>query len=384
MSGIKDKSSSEDGSAIATSANTYGAPIWKMFYFIMEEEDKDMFYSMIEVLRKTLKVYNQSNLSEYFENKYFKEDFIKQYSKWYRREMYGVKWILDHNMHVESWHNFLKSVIMIRLKNVRIEKLLRTLVQAETVYCWKWARSVAGCPKKFDRSWIAMHGGVVPTAYESVCSNGKVCTTAEVEIPLPSLAEVKRTSYKQDICKRLQELQGLLRTRFLPVHRQKAVLKQLTATVNVYRYEATMCDTVVTTPVSFAKTDESSQRKIPRVIAQYQQFKRKRARKNFINTNVSPFRSNAANRHNLFQSFQMGCGVNTEVLTETKLKSLVVILSVKKTRWNITLGGITFTPSIAGIVIVTPHGLESLHVQVMKASVHAMNITKTYSRHTHV
>ena len=149
-----------DMSAVETSKNTYGSAAFQLFYLLMEETDKETFDNMVVVLRSTLKSYGQTKLLEYLDNEYLTEDRVKQWSKWYRKNMYGCKWILDTNMHVESWHNFLKSVLMGRLKNVRIDKLLRILVQAEVVYRWKWSRTRLGCHKRFDPAWLEMHGHV--------------------------------------------------------------------------------------------------------------------------------------------------------------------------------------------------------------------------------
>lgn len=99
----------------------------------MEEEDEDNFYKLLEICRQTLKQYGQTKLLEYFEEFYFKETRIKQWAKWYRLKMYGCKWILHTNMHVESWHNILKTRIMGRLTNVRVDKLMRILLRAEVI-----------------------------------------------------------------------------------------------------------------------------------------------------------------------------------------------------------------------------------------------------------
>jgi len=153
----------------------------------------------------------------------------------------------------------------------------------------------------------------------------------------------------------------------VPVDRQKAILRQLTGVINVLKHESEYATHVVTVPETFTKTEDAKSKVIPRVLTQYR-FKRKRSRKQIVNTNVAAFQSSETNRHNHFQSFQMACGVNTEMLTETKLKSLIVTLRVKQSRNKVTLGGVTLSPSIGGIVIALAHGVESLHVQVMKVS----------------
>ena len=127
-------------STLETSKFIYGTPIWELFYSLMKETDKETFFSMLSIFRKTCKAYNQQNLLQYFEKNYFPEHRIKQWATWFRKEMYGVQWLLNDNMHIESWHNYLKSVIMGRYKNVRVDKLLKILVQAETIIFWKWTR----------------------------------------------------------------------------------------------------------------------------------------------------------------------------------------------------------------------------------------------------
>ena len=160
-------------------------------------------------------------------------------------------------------------------------------------------------------------------------------------------------------------MQRLLRTKLLPVERQKAILRQLTGVVNVLKHEGEYTTHVVTAPASFTETEDAKDKLIPRVLNQYK-FKRKCSRRHIVKANVSAFRNSETNRRNHFQSFQMACGVNTEIQTATKLKSLTVTLSVKQSRKKVTLGGVTLSPSIGGIVIALAHGVESLHVQVMK------------------
>lgn len=377
-------------SAVEMSKETYGSAAFQLFYLLMEETDKETFDHMVEVLRSTLKSYGQSKLLDYLDREYLRQDRVKQWAKWYRISMYNCKWILDTNMHVESWHNFLKSVLMDRYKNVRVDKLLRILVQAEVVYRWKWSRTRLGCLKRFDPAWLEMHGHVSivdsvpdPTAgityFEHIYNKFRnvleffSSDTTTGTAPAPTRKEVKRTSYTKDILRVVTEVQSLLRTKLLPVDRQKAILRQLTGVMNVLKHESGYGTHVVTVPEGFTKTEEAKCKVIPRVVTQYQ-FKRKCGRKQIVKTNVSAFRSSEMNRHNHFQSFQMACGVNTEMTTATQLKSLTVTLRVKQSRSKVTLGGITLNPSIGGIVIALEHGVEALHVQVMKVHYNLKNI----------
>ena len=122
---------------VTSSKITYGAPIWQLFYLLMEEEDEDTFMNMVDVFRHTLKQYRQTKLAEYFEDRYLREGRVNQWAKWYRKKIYGCKWLLHNNMHVESWHNFLKTQCMGRLKNVRVDKLIRILMQAEVIFSFR-------------------------------------------------------------------------------------------------------------------------------------------------------------------------------------------------------------------------------------------------------
>ena len=366
MSGADQHEDAEVNSVIETSKATYGTPIWQMFYLLMAEEDEQTFHSMVEVLRETLKSYGQSKMLKYLEEKYLTKDRIKQWCRWFRKTMFNCEWKLNTNMHVESWHNFLKSVIMGRLKNVRIDKLIRILVQAALVYSWKWARTLAGCvTKRIDPAWFDMHGH--PYTEEHTHESVSASTGGKpTQVSAPSRPEVKRTSYTEDILQRIADLRIAVKTRKLPLARQKAVLKQLTGAVNVYRTESAYADNVVTRPVSFVKTADAKCKVMSPVVNQYARFTRKASRVTHVRTNVKAFRESESNRHNHFQSFQLGCGKNMHVATNTELKWLRLTLNVTKYRKNITLGGITFTPGIAGIVVGTAVGVDALHVKVMK------------------
>lgn len=322
--------------------HTYGTPVWQMFFLLMREEDKETFFNMLGVLRKTLKLYRQDRLLQYFEERYFSEERIKQWAKWFRQGMYGCKWLLDTNMHVESWHNYLKTHLMCRLKNVRVDKLLRVLVQAEVVYFWKWSRTALGAYERVDPAWKIMHGHVA----KSSMSVAPLCVD---QVPMPTRKEVARKSYKETLVETVAEIQRLIKCKCLPLERQRAVLQQLNSVKHVLRHEATYGQNVITTP-AFVTTDTKSERVIPQVAKQYQ-FKRKRSRAAFVRTNVKAFKGSSSNRHNHFLSFQMGCGTASDNFSVTPLKTKLVALQVQKSRKTVTLGGITFMPSIGGIVI---------------------------------
>ena len=68
-------SNTPNNSVVERSEHSFGTPIWQMFYLLMEEEDKDTFDNMVEVLRNTLKAYAQHKLLKILDDKYLKHDF---------------------------------------------------------------------------------------------------------------------------------------------------------------------------------------------------------------------------------------------------------------------------------------------------------------------
>ena len=342
QSKTKKKAGKGSRKCIDETKHTYGTPVWEMFFLLMGEEDKETFYNMLGVLRKTLKLYDQKTLLKYFEERYFTPERIKQWAAWYRKELYGCKWLLNTNMHVESWHNYLKTHLMCRLKNVRVDKLLRVLVQAEVVYFWKWSRTRLGAYERTNPNWVIMHGPVSQ-------SNMSVSPMVVDRVPMPSRQEVKRKCYKETLVETSAEIQRLIKCKRLPLERQRALLQQLNSVKHVLEHEATYGDGVITAP-EFTVTDTKTTRTIPRVVEQYE-FKRKKSCKAVVRTNVKAFKKSETNRHNHFLSYQLGCGYNPKHFSGTPLKSTIVTLKVKKTRSSVTLGGITFMPSIGGIVI---------------------------------
>ena len=112
---------------------SYGTPTWELFYIMMKEPDEGQFRQQLSLFRRGLKSHGQHKLLEYFEKSYFTEHRIRQWACWYRHKMYNCVWILDTNMHVESWHNFLKTDILHRKSNVRIDMLILALMKSEKV-----------------------------------------------------------------------------------------------------------------------------------------------------------------------------------------------------------------------------------------------------------
>ena len=106
-------------------------------------------------LRSVLISHGQHDLLAYFDEHYFPEERIKQWATWYRYDMYGCKWILNSNNHVESWHNILKTYILKRKVNVRVDNLIHHLIRAAKIYIWKWLRCKSGWKVHTDPGTIA-------------------------------------------------------------------------------------------------------------------------------------------------------------------------------------------------------------------------------------
>ena len=70
----KDKEEEEvktKGTAVTASNRTYGLSIWEFFVILVEEKDKDLFYTYLRAFRDNLKRYELHSLSQYFEEYYF-------------------------------------------------------------------------------------------------------------------------------------------------------------------------------------------------------------------------------------------------------------------------------------------------------------------------
>jgi hypothetical protein len=275
--------------------------------------------------------------------------------------MYGIEWLLDNNMHIEAWHNILKSVIMGRLKNVRVDKLLRVLVEAEMMIFWKWQRYQLGTTHRFKKGWEAMHGFVHSTTSLADSSSPPSVQTHQ-DSPTTAVKDVKvsrRTCYLDAIKERVTDISTLLQRKRPELDRQRMILRQLTRIRNVLKNELSFQQHVVTEPEplqSFPKCEDRS-RTIKPVKNQYHQFKKKtRKQTNIIRTNVKSFRNNESNRRNHFQSFELSLGMSADTVLTTTLNTTSVILKVVRTRGSMTLGGISFMPTIGGIVIGEDRG----------------------------
>ena len=213
------KTSADDDTVVSQSIQeskkTYGTPARQLFNCMMKEEDETRFYELLEVFRATMKLYDQESLLNYFEGQYFAPNRIPKWAYWFRLKMFNCEWKLNTNMHVESWHNILKTHVMGRIKNVRIDKLLLILVKCEVLYFWKWSRCRLGCYLKCDPQWAVCHGHVPPES-----TDGPSLFTP-VQIATPTATESKRKSYTDQMCGKVDTIKQLLKTRVLPVDRQK-------------------------------------------------------------------------------------------------------------------------------------------------------------------
>lgn len=104
------------------------------------------------------------------------------------------------------------------------------------------------------------------------------------------------------------------------------------------------------------------------------QYKFKKPKKNISCTvNVKGLRNSVKARYNHVLSFQLSGQDGDKLAVPAPedfpaTSSLRVMLSVKKTRSSVTLGGITFAPVIGCMVIPAPgldRGMEALHVRVV-------------------
>ena len=113
---------------------TYGMSAWEFFQCLLTERSETEFRRLLKLYKSNLIQHKQLKLLGYLQTHYFTEDRLKQWTLWYRLNMYDVDWIANTNMFVESWHNILKTHILGRKKNVRVDTLIRALLKAECRY----------------------------------------------------------------------------------------------------------------------------------------------------------------------------------------------------------------------------------------------------------
>ena len=368
------------------SARTFGVPIWEFFYILLAETDKSKFYQYLRWFRDNLKRYKLLPLLQYFEKFYFTEDRIKQWASWYRVQMFGCAWKLNTNMHVESWHNILKTSIMERKKNVRCEKLLRILRAAETMYLWKWLRTKYGIRKSSDAGWLAMRPNKEQKNSTSLMDAVSPPLVEHFSEPGEE-SESRSKDYLFRITNLMKECLSLIESKEVDTDRLKAMLKQQTAICRVLRNSPPKSQSIViddnkisqnqstTSAVtgeipyfkSLKKRRSNNPEKINPVVNQYAAFKKKKKKRTNA-TSVKSFRE-PVNRSNLATSFSMssvGWNDLRAPMCFPETTEVQLTLRVKKRGIRMSLDGILFIPVIAGMVVPDDEtGFESLNMRAI-------------------
>ena len=219
----------DQSKCIRVTGRTFGVPVWEFFNILVEETDECVFKTLLRTFRENLRRYKLVDLLSYFERKYFTPERIKQWATWYRLKMYECEWLLNNNMHVEAWHNLLKTCIMERKKNTRVDKLMRILRKTEIMMFAKWARTCLGLIEKADEAWLLMRG-------EKKDLTGLKCTDVGSE-PLPDDGTQddplrSSRSLKKLILTSLASAQSLLSEKNLAPSRLRGILKQVRSVEN--------------------------------------------------------------------------------------------------------------------------------------------------------
>lgn len=94
---------------------------------------------------------------------------------------------------------------------------------------------------------------------------------------------------------------------------------------------------------------DSKGKTLPLVKLQYK-FKKKKGR-DLVRTSMKAFSNNPDNRLNHMNSYKLGLGAEADVVTDVVLKEKIVELNVKKSKTFLHVDGITFVPTIGGIVV---------------------------------
>lgn len=357
---VNDGTNSEKCVSITT--ETFGTPTWELFYIMMKETNEESFRHQLKLFRSGLRTHGQLTLLDYFETTYFREDRIVQWACWFRRQMYDCDWLADTNMHIESWHNFFKTFILHRKSNVRVDTLIKALMKAEKTCYWKWCRVQYGYVENADPRWIKMLGLNTVVEPESGLSP---CRTSD---PVHVKVSERRVTSWESVQKKNNEIQqkihsGILQR--LTTNTLEFVSKHLSCVDNLLKTETAPPNLVTTAKLV------TNQRVIPRVIEQYK-FGRKKAKIFRNSMSIKSFRGNEQNRHNRAASFALSTDghMSHTGSVETPISSLRCTLSVMRKRNRITLGGISFSPMIGGMVVPilesTGSELRSLHVRVVK------------------
>ena len=297
---------------------------------------------------------------EYLQRYYFADHRVIQWASWYRRNMYGCKWLLHTNMHVESFHNHLKTDILERKKNTRVDTLLKVLRALELHYFWKWSRVNAGQILNVDPAWRVMHGNTAPTEKET---RDRIIPE---DIP-PETYFVSKRAACEDIFTLWDDLVSFFLNRdnvkSLSTNRQKSILDHLKGIKTICHtgsmYKGGRC---------FVKVEDGGGLIIPSVKKQYSSFKRTKKRRKPRSVMTVRKLKNESNRSQHAISYHLNVGHDvatpSQFVNTTELK---LTLKVVRTKSDVTLGGIMFAPMIGGLVI--PHGdnaMETLNVRVLR------------------
>lgn len=337
-----------------------------------------MFMVYLRAFRDNLQRYNLDKLREYFEDYYLKEERIKQWACWYRAQMFDCEWILDTNMHVEAWHDILKSHIMGRKKNIRIDKLLKILRSAETNYFWKWTRIKVGIRVRADKRWLRMRGE--DTSPESVTKSrcSVDCTYLEKHDGVLEYEDRSRL-FKERMKQCLTDCLDLISKKAVDAARLKRMVQQLTVTRNVLRNAPDQVIAALQGPVQerleTATADKRkaeyvtvSGKKPGKMLKQQRRFKKRRTKTSGA-TSIKSLHKDV-NRTNVGLSMRFGAvGWDSLRAPETfpDTSELRLELSVIRKGSAMTLGGIIFLPVITGMVVPdsgTSFGFEVLNMRV--------------------
>ena len=314
-----------DDHGIAITADSFGASVWELFDIMLRQPDESTFRRHMELMRSNLKAHGQTKLLSYFEKHYFSENRIKQWAMWYRVEMYDCKWILNTNNHVEAWHNVLKSNILGRKSNIRVDSLLRALRQAEKIFIWKWLRVKSGYLMKAAPEWSTMLGLTDTPEVDS----GETVPTLKV---VPTSVETTSTNRKARFVSRVMDVYHEIKSKFsagyLPnteANTLKLILQRLSSVIQLLK-STPAPKNLVTTAITAPPPA-----RIPRVIEQYK-FHKKKSRIVRNVTNVRYLRTNEAAQKNRLLSLTLSTRHDDQdvspLMDFPELVSIVCILKV--------------------------------------------------------
>ena len=111
----------------------------------------------------------------------------------------------------------------------------------------------------------------------------------------PTRLEVKKRSYKNLICEKINSLQQLMRRRELPPDRQRSVLKQLTAIEKILEHESVIASHVITQAEFPRGEDMNTGGKMIPVVPSVSKFGSKKSG-DIVRTNMKPFKNSEVNR----------------------------------------------------------------------------------------